>query len=323
VHAMIPFNRDMNPAMLPYNASERSIRYYNGMITNIQEASYLSWVRLPKMVKQAIPDTFVNMCLWTMVNDYLVLKYLNSSTQELITDVIADNKGNMADINTIRRMDDDKDWLTRKIEPLSRDRRYLIMEYNQQRERNFKFKCDQMAEARGSFGNQFGTVSSASEFLLYEQAFTIFRVSMDLAYQMNDLEVAQVLLHHYPQTDAITPEVLDFFVQYVHANGAYLNMFTPLELLAASQNFSFVMPTANTTREDLALEKRLVLSPVTDVLSVYNRIDKKESMPAQFLRVLGVGSVVNKTQDYFKARKLRQLEATKVTEKSKIAAGES
>merc|ERR1711976_185108 len=116
------------------------------------------------------------------------------------------------------------------------------------------------------------------------------------AIQMNDVEIATVLLNHFAADD-LSLETIEFLVKFVHVNSMYLNLFTPLELLAVSQDFRYIMPTEDVTLQQLMTEKLLLLSPIQDVLKVYRKQEKEEGQIKPMIRTLGMGSLMDKITD--------------------------
>merc|ERR1712226_468092 len=156
LHAIIPFNEDMNPNMLPYDARKITLEYYGTMLVNLFDSSYSSFMNLPDFVKSEIDDNFVNLVKVTMLNDYIMLRYFISCTAETDTPVNADVHGRVLNVNAVN-IANDKNWLSRHISPLSQDRKYFSMEWNQKRREIFQFKCEKMAEARKT-GDKYGRI---------------------------------------------------------------------------------------------------------------------------------------------------------------------
>merc|ERR1711879_558680 len=87
IYGMIPFNRDLDPGMLPYDARAVNQRYYGIMLTNLIDSQYNSFVRLPDKVKAEIENNFTNMCRFHMICAYITQRFFISSTQELDTQI--------------------------------------------------------------------------------------------------------------------------------------------------------------------------------------------------------------------------------------------
>merc|ERR1712178_557255 len=267
-------------------------------------------MQLPAKQKSEISDNFVNMCKFSMLSKYLLMKFFVTSTNELDTPVNHRADGRNEQVLNINQMSpilDDKYWISRYVEPQSQDRKHFVMRFNIQRKDVFIFKAEKMGDAARGRSDKYGRIALEGEYNLYEQEFTIFRTAMDLAVQMNDVELATVLLNHFPGDD-LSMDSIEFLVKFFHVNTMYLNLFTPLELLSVSQNFRFIMPTegVDITLKDLMTEKVLLLSPIKDVLKIYRKQAKEESKLKDAVRLLGFGSKLDKYEDKNKETKRLQ-----------------
>merc|ERR1712178_525134 len=264
-------------------------------------------MQLPAKQKSEISDNFVNMCKFSMLSKYLLMKFFVTSTNELDTPVNhrADGRNEQVlNINQMSPIVDDKYWISRYVEPQSQDRKHFAMRFNIQRKDVFIFKAEKMGDAARGRSDKYGRIALEGEYNLYEQEFTIFRTALDLAVQMNDVELATVLLNHFPGDD-LSLETVEFLVKFIHVNTMYLNLFTPLELLSVSQNFRFIMPVEgkDITVNQLMTEKILLLSPIKDMLKVYRKQAQEESKIKDAVRLLGFGGKLDKYLDDRKGKK--------------------
>jgi len=317
VHGIIPFDQTLNPAMLPYDARYTNLKYYAIMLTNLIDSSYNSFMQLPPEVKSEISDNFVSMVKFSMIGKYLITRNFIVATQELESPVVhrcppeEEGKEEVLNQNVVGRpLMDDKYWISRTIGCKSQDRKHFVMQFNIQRKDVFIFKAEKMGDAARGRSDQYGRIGLENEFQLYEQEFTVLRTQLDLAVQMNDYELATVLLSHFPDQN-LSLETVEFLVKFYHVNAMYLNLFTPLELLAVSQNFRFIMPAKGVeiTLKDLMTEKLLLLSPIRDVLKVYRKQTQEENPIKDAVRLLGFGGKMDKQTDKNKEKK--RLEAGK------------
>jgi hypothetical protein len=314
VHGIIPFDQTLNPAMLPYDARYTNLKYYAIMLTNLIDSSYNSFMQLPPEVKLEISDNFVSMVKFSMIGKYLLTRNFIVATQELESPVQHRCTPEVEEVlnqNVAQReLMDDKYWVSRTIGAKSQDRKHFVMQFNIQRKDVFIFKAEKMGDAARGRSDQYGRIGLENEFQLYEQEFTVLRTQLDLAVQMNDYELATVLLSHFPDQN-LSLETVEFLVKFYHVNAMYLNLFTPLELLAVSQNFRFIMPAkgVDITLKDLMTEKVLLLSPIRDVLKVYRKQTQEENTLKDAVRLLGFGGKMDKQTDKNKEKK--RLEAGK------------
>ena len=307
VHGLIPFDQTLNPNMLPYDARYTNLKYYAIMLTNLIDSSYNSFMQLPPEVKSEISDSFVNMVKFSMIGKYLITRTFIVATQELESPVqhrCTPENEEVLNQNSMMDLIDDEYWVSRTIGCKSQDRKHFVMQFNIQRKDVFIFKAEKMGDAARGRSDQYGRIGLENEFQLYEQEFTILRTQLDLAVQMNDYELATVLLSHFPDQN-LSLETVEFLVKFYHVNAMYLNLFTPLELLAVSQNFRFIMPAKGVeiTLKDLMTEKVLLLSPIRDVLKVYRKQTQEENPVKDAVRLLGFGGKMDKQTDKNKEKK--------------------
>lgn len=313
IHGLIPFDQTLDPNLLPYDARYTNLKYYAIMLTNLIDSSYNSFMQLPPEVKSDISDNFVNMCKLSMISKYLISRFFITSTEELETPVqqrASPASEEVLNENTMRPITDDEYWISRLINCKSQDRKHFIMQFNIQRKDVFIFKAEKLGDAARGRSDQYGRIGLENEYHLYEQEYTILKAQLDFAVQMNDVELATVLMNHFP-AENLKLETVEFLVKFFHINAMYLNLFTPLELLAVSQNFRFIMPVegTNITLKELMTEKVLLLSPIKDVLKVYRKQAKEESKVKDAVRLLGFGGKMDKYSDRSKEKK--RLEAGK------------
>ena len=263
--------------IFPYDARPKTMEYYQQGIFNLIENSYESWSTIPCI--DAFADNLIMLFKLNMINEWLLLKFFaNSKEQHEIADIDLSKTKTFLKEKLIKN-DPLKDAFQATV-PVSKDRQFFIFELNQVCEHVTRQRIRNMTELhKGGRGTNYGRVSEDLETMQYLKTTVFFRQKMDYAYQLDDFEIAQVLIDHLDDPgNKMTMSAISELIKYIHINAYYLSQYTPLQLMLASKNFRFLMP--DVEKDEIPDLKDLTLEPVLDTLVAVQNIEKrdKESM---------------------------------------------
>ena len=114
----------------------------------------------------------------------------------------------------------------------------------------------------------------------------LIEILLEESYSKGDFELAQMMytVFTYQRNVDVPPSVIYWLVEFININLKYLSLYSPLELMACSQNFKAILPPFNDGSEgyeplsvlDLQEEKLLVSKPIHDILLAAKISDQVE-----------------------------------------------
>lgn len=269
----------------PYDGRKKNQEYMLTCLTGLIDSTFQNFKHLPEPVKSQIEDSFENVVNFHIIQNWILRKFLSNSKDLEIEKqdqhrYFTDSTGKIqhGNIRQHQPLDKDRDYLLYQLEQRSFwiiEEKLMILEDNRHQEE----------EKHEIFGK--GVYNKGTYKNLYSLKNINYIMMMDFAFVKNDYEMAQVIqMLVWKKDQCIRPSTLKWFVDFVHINNEYFNLYTPNELLACYKNFKWIFPeigskendfTVNSiTKDQLAEEKLVISKPIHDILLLAHK-EKLES----------------------------------------------
>jgi len=289
----------------PYDSRRETKDYYIYAVNNLVEHPYNCWASLPSEVRSVLDDDLMNMSRFAFIWQWMLNKFytdvpekeLQKTKPSILPQWLRGKfvKDQHFDYTHLRPGPHQGKKYNCRLEvtiPKCKDRQYFIYLTNKyalaaQREKMGNVR-KVLADNKGVVrGEQVASLKDPYKYqLILKQEQQLIEILLEESYSKGDFELAQMMytVFTYQRNVDVPPSVIYWLVEFININLKYLSLYSPLELMACSQNFKAILPPFNDGSEgyeplsvlDLQEEKLLVSKPIHDILLAAKISDQVE-----------------------------------------------